>query len=108
MSLEKSFFTSTNSVCQTCKYLIGRKRQTHFKKRLGKDKLIFKKDLFMFMYISVLPACLYKYCVHDWCPWRPEDRVLDHLTGAQAVVSYHMGTGTKPGSSRRATSAHNY
>lgn len=30
------------------------------------------KTCIYFMYMRVLPSCLYAYCMHARCPWRPE------------------------------------
>lgn len=55
------------------------------------------------MYMSLLPAHRYTYHTQPWCLQRSEE-ISDPLE-PQVVVSHHIGIGTEPGSSERATDA---
>lgn len=36
-------------------------------------EVFFLCNLFVLMYMGVLPACLYVYCMHSWCLWSTEE-----------------------------------
>lgn len=52
--------------------------------------------------MCVLPVCVYVYYVCDWRPRRSEEKVGCPGTG---VAGHHVGTGSEPGSSAKATGA---
>lgn len=49
------------------------------------------------MCVGILHACMYVYHVHIWCWRRLEESLWVSGTGVNVVVSYHVGSGTKPG-----------
>lgn len=55
--------------------------------------VLFKINLFYFMCMNVLPACVSANHMCVWCPQKKKKRALDPLgLELQMVLSHHVGT----------------
>lgn len=59
--------------------------------------LLFRSVLWFFhlkfMYVSVLPVCMFVHHTCAWCPWRSEEELDPPKLEVQVVVSHYVGAG---------------